>query len=160
MDIVTISSLHRQPHDAIPAISLVSTLKNICITSSITKTDTFIITAFYRTRWGKSSEAKSRNPEYTANVVYSVLHFEVHSSKCRFGQSETSKIEGNSWSLINKWCPFGIKWYHIETFSDITLELKRKVSLRTVMSRDCTPGRVTYRRFTWFSARQCPPLIT
>ena len=38
--------------------------------------------------------------------------------------------------------------------------LKRKVSLRTVMSRDCTPGRFIYRRFTWFSARQCPPLIS
>ena len=41
-----------------------------------------------------------------------------------------------------------------------TYLLKRKVSLRTVLSRDFTPGRFIYRRFTWFSARQCPPLIS
>ena len=75
--------------------------KYICITSSITKIDTFIITAFYRTRWGKSSEAKSRNPEYTLKQRrLQCTHFEVHSSKCRLGQSETSKIEGNSWSSL------------------------------------------------------------
>ena len=123
VDIVTVSSLHRQPHDAISAISLVSTLKNICITGSSTKIDTFIITAFYRTRWGKSSVAKSRNPEYTAKRRLQCTPFEVHSSKCRLGQSETSKIEGNSWSLINKWCRLVIKWYDLETFSDITSEL-------------------------------------
>ena len=87
--------------------------KNICITSFIIKIDIHNYCFLSHPLRLKSSEAKSRNPEYTAKRRLQCTHFKVHSSKCRLGQSETSKIEGNSWSLIYKWCRFGIKWYHI-----------------------------------------------
>ena len=42
-----------------------------------------------------------QNPEYTAWEHLRSIHSEVHSSKCRLGQSETSKIGENSWSFNN-----------------------------------------------------------
>ena len=56
---------------------------------------------FYRGRCSKSIVSKNRNPEYTANRRLRCTHSEVHSSKCRLGKSEASKIGGNSRSFNN-----------------------------------------------------------
>ena len=72
---------------------------------SFTKIDTFIILKICLLlivhSWGKLSIAKNRNPEYTAKRRLRCTHSEVHSSKCRLGQSEPSKRGGNSRSFNN-----------------------------------------------------------
>ena len=44
---------------------------------------------------------RKQNPEYTAWEHLRSIHSEVHSSKCRLGQSETSKRRVNSRSFNN-----------------------------------------------------------
>ena len=58
---------------------------------------------------------RKQNPEYTSGEHLRSIHSEIHSSKCRFGQSETSKRWENSRSFnndINRWSEL-----HVEKLS-------------------------------------------